>query len=218
MLTLDNVEMSSVQHPKRSKRVPILSYQDKTFRLLGVFQVHQQVEAQASWQDLTSNEGKVCILLTEPHQLSLWRHIRIEKELLSFVLPSAHTKACLLLVQALHGDVEQFLGSKQAKAFGTDLLEQAPVPIQKVGGLGALLKLNPLIETLPDWDENDLCTLLIKLHQLGSQFFGRSQFAPRTLSALDVLLGNEKTIFLNWLQLSFLGSLWLSRKDRSTYS
>lgn len=217
MLTLDDVEMSSVQHPKWPKKVPTLAYQDKTFRLLSVFQVHQRAEAQASWQDLTSNEGKVCILLTEPHRLSLWRHIRIEKGLLSPVLPAAHVKACLLLIQALLGDVEQFFGSKQAQAFGTNLLEQAPVPIQKAEGLGALLKLNPLIETLPAWDENDLCTLLIKLHRLGSQFFG-PQFAPRTLSALDVLPGNEKTVFLNWLQLSFLGSLWLSSHDTHTAS
>ena len=216
MLTLDDVEISSVQHPKQLKRMPILSYQDKTFRLLSVFQVHQQEEAQAFWQDLTSNEGKVCLLIEEPHRLSLWRHIRIEKELQSSVLPAAHTKACLLLIQALHGDVEQLLGSEQAKTFGADFLKYAPVPIQEIGGLEELLKLNPLIETLPAWSENDLCTLLIALHRLGSQFFGRSHFAPRTLSALDVLPGNEKTIFLNWLQLSLIGSLWLPSPESGT--
>ncbi|MBE9063966.1 Npun_F0813 family protein [cf. Phormidesmis sp. LEGE 11477] len=210
VLTPEDVEISSVQHPKRPKRVPILSYQDKTFGLLSVFSAHQQEEAQASWRDLTSNEGHLCVLLEEPHRFSLWRHVQIDQELLNPVLPTAYARSCLLLVQALYGDVEQLLGSKQAKAFGAAFLQNASVPIQKAGGLGGLLRLNPLIEELPDWGEEELCTLLLELHRLGTEFFGRSHFAPRTLSALDILPGDEKTIFLNWLQQSLLGKLWLS--------
>ncbi len=210
VLTLEDVQISSIQHPKRPKRVPVLSYQERTFCLLSVFQAHQQEEAQASLRDLTDNEGKVCVLLEEAHRFSLWRHIRIDRELLNPVLPIAYVKSCLLLIQALYGDVEQILGQKQAKAFGAALSMNAQKPLQTMGGLGAVLKANPLIEAVPVWGEDDLCVLLLALHRLGTQFFGRSHFALRTLSALDILPGNDKAVFLNWLRLSLLGNLWLA--------
>jgi len=211
LLTPDDVEITSIQHPKQPKKVPILSYQSRTFRLLSVFKAHQHNEAHASWRDLTDNEGKACVLLEEPHRFSLWRLVNIDQGLLNPIAPVAHAKACILLIQALYGDVEQLLGDKQAKKFGARLEAIAPKQLQDAGGFGALLRLNPLMEILPRWEENDLNALLLELHRLGTQFFGRSKFSARTLSALDVLPSNDKAVFLTWLELSLLGNLWLER-------
>jgi len=206
----EDVQIGSIQHPKRPKKVPILSYQDKTFCLLSIFSARQQQEAQSAWRDLTDNQGKVCLLLEEPHRFSLWRHVRVDKGLLSPVLPIAYVRACLLLIQALYGDVEQRLGNQQAAAFIADLSVHAQRPLRMAGGLEATLRINPLTAQVPVWGEDDLCTLLLVLHRLGTRFFGRSHFAPRTLSALDVLPGNDKAVFLTWLRLSLLSSLWLT--------
>ncbi|MEO0768647.1 MAG: Npun_F0813 family protein [Cyanobacteria bacterium J06649_4] len=211
LLTPADVEITSIQHPKQPKKVPILSYQNRHFRLLNVFGANQSEEAHAAWRDLTDNEGKACVLLEEPHRFSLWRLVRIDKGLLNPVAPVAYSKACVLLIQALYGDVEQLLGGKQAKKFGAALEISAPTQVQEAGGFGALLRLNPLMEGLPRWEENDLTALLLELHRLGTKFFGRSQFSARTLSALDVLPGSDKTVFLTWLELSLLGNLWLAQ-------
>ncbi len=205
----EDVQIGSIQHPRRPKKVPILSYQDKTFCLLSIFSAQQQQEARSAWRDLINNQGRDCLLLEEPYQFSLWRHVRIDKGLISPVLPIAYVRACLLLIQALHGDVKQRLGSQQAAAFSADFSMNAQRPLQIAGGLEATLRINPLTAQVPVWDEGDLCTLLLVLHRLGTRFFGRSHFAPRTLSALDVLPGNDKAVFLTWLRLSLLSSLWL---------
>ena len=78
VLTLNDVEISSAQHPKWPKRIPTLSYQDKAFGLRSVFRVHQQAEAQASLRDLISNERRMCVLLEELRWFSLWQLIRID--------------------------------------------------------------------------------------------------------------------------------------------
>ncbi|MEL7354780.1 MAG: Npun_F0813 family protein [Cyanobacteria bacterium P01_A01_bin.116] len=209
LLTPEDVEITSIQHPKREKKVPILCYQDKTFRLLSVFGSHQHAEAHASWKDLTENEGRPCVLLEESCRYSVWRQVRINMGLLQPVAPAAYAKACVLLVQALYGDVEQILGAKQAKNFGTALEVNAAVPVKNAGGLGALLRTNPLTEVPPRWEEDELSALLLELHRLGAKFFGRTKFVERTLAALDELSGNDKAVFLNWLGLSLLGHLWM---------
>ncbi|MEL6468561.1 MAG: Npun_F0813 family protein [Cyanobacteria bacterium J06623_4] len=211
VLTPADVDITSIQHPKQPKKVPILSYQERTFRLLSVFNAQQEAEAHAAWRDLTDNEGKACVLLEEPHRFSLWRLVKIDKGLLNPVAPVSYAKACVLMVQALYGDVEQLLGDRQAKRFGAGLEMTAVKPIQDAGGFGAILRMNPLMEVLPRWEENDLSMILLELHRLGVKFFGRSKFAPRTLSALDVLPGNDKAVFMTWLELSLLGNLWLAK-------
>ena len=209
LLTPEDVEITSIQHPKRAQKVPILSYQDKTFRLLSVFGAHQQIEAQASLKDLTDNEGKACILLEEPNRYTVWRQVRIDQGMLHPVAPTAYIKACTLLIQALYGDVEQLLGDRQAKSFGAALETNAAKQMENIGGFGGILRLNPLTEVLPRWEEDDISALLLELHRLGAKFFGRSQFTNRTLAALDVLPSNDKAVFLNWLSLSLLNKLWM---------
>lgn len=210
LLTPEDVAITSIQHPKKTKRVPILSYQEKTFRLLKVFGAHQHAEAHASWRDLTENEGKACVLLEEPYRYSVWRQVRLDRGLLQAVAPVAYSKACVLLIQSLFGDIEQLLGSKRAKNFGTALEVNVAKQMAIAGGLVAVLRLDPLSEVLPRWEEDDLSALLLELHRLGAKFLGRAQFTKRTLLALDALPDNDKALFLNWLQLSLLSNLWLS--------
>lgn len=211
LLTPADVEIVSIQHPKKAKKVPILQYEEKTYKLLSVFSAKQHAEAHASWRDLTENEGKACVLLEEPSRYSVWRQVRIAAGLLQPVAPVEYTKACVLLVQAMYGDVEQILGAKQAKNFGAALEINAAQPMAAASGLGALLRLNPLTEVVPRWEEDELSALLLELHRLGSRFFGRSKFVARTLGALDELPENDKAVFLNWLGLSLLGHLWVAQ-------
>lgn len=209
LLTPEDVEITSIQHPKKAKKVPILSYEDKTFRLLSVFGSDQQAEAHASWRDLTENEGKMCVLLEERFRYSVWRQVRLNIGVLQPVAPVAYAKASVVMIQALYSDVEQLLGSKQAKDFGAALEVIAPKQLSAVGGFGGILRLNPLTEALPHWEEDDISKLLLELHRLGTQFFGCASFVTRTIAALDDLATNDKTVFLNWLRLSLLNNLWL---------
>lgn len=209
LLTPEDVEINSIQHPKQAKKVPILSYQDKTFRLLKVFSAYQYTEAHASWRDLTDCKGQACVLLEEFHRYSIWRQVQVDAGLLRSAAPAAYIKACILLIQSLYSDVEQLLGSHQAKNFGAGLERGATRQIGAIGGLGAVLRIDPLSELLPQWKEDDISALLIELHRFGVKFFGRSKFTDRTLLALDDLSGNDKAVFLNWLKLSLLSNLWL---------
>ena len=211
LLTPADVDITSIQHPKQPKKIPILSYQERTFRLLSVYNGQQQEEAHAAWRDLTDNEGRACVLLEEPHRFRLWRLVKIDKEMLNPVAPVVYSKGCVLMIQALYGDVEQLLGAKQSKKFGEMLSINAHKQMTEAGGFGGVLRTNPLAEVPPRWEEDDLSAVLLELHRLGEKFFGRSpQFVPRTLSALDVLPENDKAVFLTWLRASLLGNLWLA--------
>ncbi|MDY7014955.1 MAG: hypothetical protein SVX43_15445, partial [Cyanobacteriota bacterium] len=79
ILKRQDVEISSIQHPKREQKIPILKYQDQSFRLIGVFAASQAEEARNYWRDLTDNQGKFCILLEEPDRYSIWGRIRLEQ-------------------------------------------------------------------------------------------------------------------------------------------
>lgn len=209
LLTPQDVDIVNVQHPKQPKKIPILSYQERTFRLLSVFPFAQRDEAHAAWRDLTDNQGKASVLLEESHRFSVWVLINIDKKLLESTTPVAYAKACILMIQSMYGDVEQLLGANQAKKFGAALDVEAQKQVRKAGGLGGVLRANPLSEATPNWKEDDLSALLLALHRLGCKFFGRSKFAQRTLGSLNVLPGNDKAMFMSWLRLSLLAELWL---------
>ncbi len=208
LLTPEDVEVTSIQHPKQAKKIPILSYEAKTFRLLSVFRADQYAKAHAAWKDLTENEGKLCVLLEEPFRYSVWRQVRIDRGLLHPVVPDAYCKAAVVMVQALYSDVDALLGSNQGKNFGAALEKNVAKPVAAAGGFGGILRLNPLAEVSLKWTEQDLNALLLELHRLGTQFFGRSKFTVRTLAALDDLTPDDKSVFINWLRLSFLSNLW----------
>ena len=214
VLSPEDVEIISVQHPKRAKRVPVLCYADKNFRLVSVFSVEQEDKAHASWRDLADNKGKVCVLLEESSRYSLWSQVRIDKGLLASTVPEAYLKACIVLIQSLYKRA-QTLGDRQFKSLIAAFQVGASHQLQPAGGLEALLKLDVRSlgngsGALPRWEEDDLCALLLEMHRIGCKFFGRKKFVGPALSDLDVLPGNDKVLFLNWLKISLLGNLWLS--------
>ncbi|MEO1590827.1 MAG: Npun_F0813 family protein, partial [Cyanobacteria bacterium J06632_22] len=125
ILKRQDVEISSFQHPSKEQKIPILSYQGQTFRLLSVFSAAQEEEARALWRELTDNRGKACVLLEEPDRFSVWGKIKLDMSKTSPVAaptgtPPAFVQASVLILQALYEDVEDLMGSKQAKRFEAD--------------------------------------------------------------------------------------------------
>ena len=55
ILKRQDVEISSVQHPKTGQQIPILNYQGQTFRLIQLFGADEADEARAFWRDLTDS-------------------------------------------------------------------------------------------------------------------------------------------------------------------
>ena len=72
ILKRQDVDIKNVQHLSKDQPIPILYYQEQTFRLLSVFAAAQEEEAMALWRDLTDNRGKACVLLEEPERFSIW--------------------------------------------------------------------------------------------------------------------------------------------------
>jgi hypothetical protein len=222
ILKRQDVEISSIQHPKRDQKVPILSYQGQTFRLLSVFNAGQEEEARAFWRDLTDNQGKACVLLEEPERYSVWGKVRLDQLGNEPVtgsnesggsVSSLFTQACLLMVQAMYVDIEDLMGTKQAASFEKDVsaifqhwkFPQAESP----QATRQLLTVDPLnsLQT-PTWQENLLNVLLQELHRLGKSYFGKSSFSQRVLDALQDLPSGDRSRFLDWLNRSPTGKLW----------
>ena len=79
ILKRQDVEIGSFQHPSKEQKIPILSYQGQTFRLLSVFNAAQEEEARTLWRELTDNRGKACVLLEEPERFSVWGKIQLDR-------------------------------------------------------------------------------------------------------------------------------------------
>jgi hypothetical protein len=220
ILKRQDVEISSIQHPKRDQQIPILTYQGQTFRLISVFSAAQEEDAKAFWRDLTDNQGKACVLLEEPDRYSVWGKVRLE-QLTSEAdavshdssINPAYIKGCLLMLQAVFIDIEDLLGNRQATLFQKDLADvfkqwrfpQADTP----DAVKYLLTMDPLAAAqLPVWQEHHLNTLLQELHRIGKSYFGNASFAPRAVDALQDLPGGEGGQFSTWLNQSPLGKLW----------
>lgn len=218
ILKRQDVEISSFQHPTKEQKIPILAYQGQTFRLLSVFSAAQEEEARSLWRELTDNRGKACVLLEEPDRFSVWGKIKLDATQTTTPVaaptgtPPAFIQASVLVLQALYEDVEDLMGSKQAKRFEEDFinlgsqwkLPQAGSP----QAVHALLQLDPFAGQLPAWQESHLNFLFKELHQLGKAYFGISNFEGRTLEAVDELTASERTAFLSWLKQSPNGNLW----------
>ncbi|NEQ53890.1 MAG: hypothetical protein F6K11_27795, partial [Leptolyngbya sp. SIO3F4] len=125
ILKRQDVEIGSFQHPSKEQKIPILSYQGQTFRLLSVFNAAQEEEARALWRDLTDNRGKACVLLEEPERFSVWGKIQLENFAAQKSAPQqtasvngvspSFVKAGVLIIQAMYEDVADLMGDKQAK-------------------------------------------------------------------------------------------------------
>lgn len=218
ILKRQDVEISSIQHPKTGQQVPILNYQGQTFRLISVFSAKQEEEAKAFWRDLTDNRGKACVLLEEPDRYSVWGKIRIDQ--LSDEAPGSSvaaapffTQACLLLLQAVYYDIEDLLGPRQAGSFQKqigDVFKQWKFPqTESANAVNHLLTSDPLENPqMPSWQEHHLNTLLQELHRLGKEFFGNTTFTERAIDALQDMPDSERKQFINWMNQSRLGQLW----------
>ncbi|MBX2863736.1 MAG: hypothetical protein KTR27_09280 [Leptolyngbyaceae cyanobacterium MAG.088] len=221
ILKRQDVEIGSFQHPSKEQKIPILSYQGQTFRLLSVFNAAQEEEARTLWRDLTDNRGKACVLLEEPERFSVWGKIQLERSSGETPPPTAATangvsnvfvKAGLLIIQAMYEDIDDLMGGKQAKRFEGDLTEigkQMRLPQMTSEDLViGLLRMDPFSAALPPWQTNHLNTIFTELHRIGRNYFGRSNFTDRALEALDDLSPPERDAFLKWLKQLSSGQLW----------
>ncbi|MEH2292785.1 Npun_F0813 family protein [Nostoc sp.] len=216
ILKRQDVEISSIQHPKKDQQVPILSYQGQTFRLISIFKASQEEEARALWRELTDNRGKACVLLEEPERFSVWGKIRLE-QLGSDTGSQGKTgiliQASILLLQGVYIDIEEFLGAKQAALFEKDIaqvLQQKQFPqVSSLEAVKYLVSTNPLpIAKIPDWQENHVVTLLQELHRLGKAYFGNANFTKQVIYKLEDMPEGERSLFISWLNQSPLGKLW----------
>ncbi|AFY67578.1 Npun_F0813 family protein [Geitlerinema sp. PCC 7407] len=217
ILKPQDVEISSIQHPSRDQKIPILQYQGQTFRLISVFNASQEDEARAFWRDLTDNRGKACVLLEEPQRYSVWGKIRLEQLGAdsggSEDAKESFTQAAILLLQALHIDIEDLLGNRQAAAFQKEIssvFQQWKFPqTESPEAINYLLTMDPLAGgQVPPWQEHHLNTLLQELHRLGKDYFGNLSFVERAMDALQDLPAGDRQQFQGWLKQSPLGRLW----------
>jgi hypothetical protein len=220
ILKRQDVEISTIQHPKKDQPIPILYYQGQTFRLLSIFSAAQEEEAKAFWRELTDNRGKSCVLLEEPERYSVWGKVRLEQAADESDQPleeaktiPVFTQACILLLQAVYIDIEDLLGARQAGAFQkeiADVFKQWRFPqVDSPTAIQQLLTIDPLaLVHVPAWQEHHLNTLLQELYRLGKQHFGNASFTKRGMDALQDLAAKERHDFLAWLRQSPTGKLW----------
>lgn len=216
ILKRQDVEISSIVHPKRDQQVPVLHYQGQTFRLISLFKASQEEEARALWRELTDNRGKACVLLEEEDRFSVWGKIRIE--LLSDEASTQGnnkilTVASILLLQAVYMDIEEFLGAKQANLFKKEIsriLNRWQFPAaSSPQAIDNLLNINPIEPIqIPFWEEDYVVVFLEELHRLGKAYFGSSEFANQAMGTLQDMSVPERTQFMNWLKNSTVSKLW----------
>ncbi|MEB3178385.1 MAG: hypothetical protein VKL59_04990 [Nostocaceae cyanobacterium] len=216
ILKRQDVEISSIQHPKRDQQVPILHYQGQTFRLISIFKASQEEEAKAFWRELTDKRGKACVLLEEPERYSIWGKIRLDQ--IAGEVPEESkigilTMACILLLQAVYVDIEDLLGARQAGLFQkdiTEVFEQWHFPqAESPEAVNYLLTMEPLnAPKLPDWEEHHIITFLQELHRLGKAYFGHANFAHQVIDILQDMSEVERSQFVEWLNQSPLSKLW----------
>ncbi|WP_089091793.1 Npun_F0813 family protein [Nodularia sp. NIES-3585] len=216
ILKRQDVEISSIQHPKRDQQVPILNYQGQTFRLISVFKASQEEEARSLWRELTDNRGKACVLLEEPDRFSVWGKVRldqIDNDTASYSKRGIYIQGSLLLLQAVYLDIEELLGARQAILFEKDIaqvLQKQQFPeTSSLEAVKYFVTINPLdLTKLPPWQENHLISLLQELHKLGKTYFGNANFAHQVTDTLQDMPEAERSLFISWLNQSSLSKLW----------
>ncbi|WP_072620971.1 Npun_F0813 family protein [Spirulina major] len=216
ILQRQDVEISSVQHPKREQQIPILKYQDQTFRLISVFDVAKAEEAKTFWKDLTDNQGKFCVLLQEENRHSVWGRVKLEQligDSNDESSPVSSVQAALLILQAVYFDVEELLGGRQAKLFHQEMttaLQSRQIPQVDSGkAVDQLLKVDPLGNfKAPSWAEQHLIAVLQEVYRIGKEFFGNANFADELDDILLDMPDQDRQDFLAWLKQSTLGKQW----------
>ncbi|MBD2460396.1 hypothetical protein H6G89_05005 [Oscillatoria sp. FACHB-1407] len=221
ILKRQDVEITSVQHPKKDQQIPILHYQGQTFRLISVFGAAQEEDAKAFWRDLTDNRGKACVLLEEPDRYSVWGKVRLDQlagdsadpQATSDATTPSFIQASLLLLQAVYIDIEDLLGARQAGSFQKEIegvfqkgqFPQAGTP----DAVHQLLTVDPLASLqVPPWEEHHLNMLLQELYRIGKQHFGNASFTGRVMDVLQDMPSGDRNQFVAWLKQSPTGKVW----------
>ncbi|BCL38150.1 Npun_F0813 family protein [Nostoc sp. MS1] len=216
ILKRQDVEISSIQHPKKDQQVPILHYQGQTFRLISVFKAGQEEEARALWRDLTDNRGKACVLLEEPDRFSVWGKVRLDQlgnDTGGHNKSGVFVQASILLLQSVYMDIEDFLGTKQAALFEKEIAEvmrkQQFPETSSIEAVKYWVATNPLeAAKLPAWKENHVSSFLQELYKLGKTYFGNANFAHQIADKLQDMPEGERSLFISWLNQSSLSKLW----------
>jgi hypothetical protein len=217
ILKRQDVEISTIQHPKRDQQLPILYYQGQSFRLISVFKASQEEEAKAVWRELTDNRGKACVLLEEPERYSVWGKIRLDQLSSSDTDGEQQTEillqAAILLLQNTYMDIEEYLGSRQANLFEQALIQtcsQKQLPqVNSSAAIKHLLKVNPFQALqLPHWQENHVLVFLEELHRLGKEYFGNSNFARSVVDKLEDMPEGDRSYVMMWLKQSPVSKMW----------
>ncbi len=219
ILKRQDVEITSVQHPKKDQQIPILQYQGQSFRLISIFNAAQEEDAKAFWRDLTDNRGKACVLLEEPDRYSVWGKVRLDQlgaeggDTPEATIPPGSIQACLLILQAVYLDIEDLLGARQAGLFQKEIssvFQQWRFPkTESPDAINQLLTVDPIASLqVPPWQEHHLNTLLQELFRLGKQHFGNASFTGRVMDALQDMSSGDRTQFMAWLKQSPTGKDW----------
>jgi hypothetical protein len=217
ILKRQDVEIINVQNPQnREQQIPILQYQGQTFRLLSMFGDNRN-EALALWRDLTDNKGKACVLLEEPQRFSVWGKVKIDQMQTASAsehsLESHLVQGCLLLLQSVYAEVEDYLGVRQAGSFKQDIvkvMQQGKFSQgESIASLETLLKQDPLNSMqLPSWDAARIQVLLGEIYRLASSYFGNTSFLDNAIDSLAELPAAEQSKFKAWLKNTPKGKLW----------
>ena len=216
ILKREDVEISTIMHPRREQQIPILYYQGQTFRLVSVFPGNQEEEARLLWRELTDNRGKACVLLEEVERYSVWGKVRLGEQISdtgSYSNIGIVIQATMLIVQGIYVDIEDFLGAKQAKLFEKDIAAfLSKQPFNETNSSEAvkhLLNFDPLQSSnIPSWRENQITKFLEELHSLGKTYFGNTNFAHPISDKLQDMPKGERSLFLMWLSQSELSKIW----------
>lgn len=215
ILSRQDVEISTIQHPSKDQPIPILNYQGQTFRLIKAFGTGHKEEAVNYWRDLTDNQGKACVLLQEPDRHSVWGKVQLEptKQNSSEGRYTPFTQACLLITQYLYLEIEDLLGNRQAALFTqeiTNIFHKLQFPqTNSPEAIRKILTEDPLASlSTPAWEEHHLITLLQELHRLGKIYFGNTNFTEDTVDIIGDLAASEQKQFLAWLKQTSLDQLW----------
>ncbi|NJN76430.1 MAG: hypothetical protein HC796_09895 [Synechococcaceae cyanobacterium RL_1_2] len=222
ILKKQDVEITSMKHPKQEKQIPILKYQDQSFRLISVFAAQQEEEARNFWRDLTDNQKKFAILLEEPERFSVWGRInldRFEEEGVGDLKMIPLTQASLVILQTVYIDVVEILGNRQEKLFVQEMnkiFQQWKFPkAENQDQVNVLLNVDddpnndPLGDLdLPSWEEHHIITLLQELHRIALEHFGNDNFATGIGGLLADMATEDQGHFFDWLNRSPLGKMW----------
>ena len=217
ILKRQDVEISTIQHPTQDRQMPVLYYQGQTFRLIHVFPLSEEEDAVALWRDLTDNRGKACVLLEDVDRFSIWGKVRLgqsdDSDTGDISKKNTLIQGSILLIQSVYLDVEDLLGARNSQSFFRDisaiLHKHKAIKPEDLYTTEELLNLDTLtITQMPNWKEKQIVILLEELYRLGKKYFGSENFAYQVSDRLVEMTEEERSVFIRWLKISPLSTLW----------